>query len=128
MDAMLNAAIREAAGRAGFPFDHRAEVCEFDRRLTWCSACETLEAGLPTQCPGEPLTGMQSAAVYEGRLDYRRGHWTDVAPSLYSAAGWPEFCWIIAERFRPSPGRTVSTPSRLPVAWNDPVVYDAELV
>lgn len=40
-----------------------------------CELCRGFEGGLPTDCPGVPLHNDDQHLVYDGRLDFVRGHW-----------------------------------------------------
>ena len=43
--------------------------------LAACVKCRGCEGGLPTDCPGEPMSGELQHDVYHGRTDYRNGRW-----------------------------------------------------
>ncbi len=48
-----------------------------DGGLAVCTVCRGGEGSLPTECPGQPMTGQQQEDVYAGTLDYKE-----------SAGGW----------------------------------------
>jgi hypothetical protein len=43
--------------------------------LVECRVCRGWEGGLPTECPGHPISSDVQEAVYEGHIDYRNGGW-----------------------------------------------------
>ena len=53
---------------------HRYEP-DRDDELANCEVCFGAEGSLPTDCPGEPMTGEQQDAVYAGTLDFIDGEW-----------------------------------------------------
>ena len=50
--------------------------------LTLCKVCRGAEGAMPTDCPGERLTGDQLDEIYSHRLDYKGGEW--VTPNVPS--------------------------------------------
>lgn len=56
----------------------------------YCVKCMGYEGGLPTECPGRILTFDESDAIYQGRLDFREGQWTDVGSSINSPVHYRE--------------------------------------
>lgn len=54
--------------------------------LAVCTICHGMEGGLPTDCPGRKMTGLEHGTVYEGRLDYQRGRGWVEEPSRNSPA------------------------------------------
>lgn len=59
--------------------DHGAPTTILDRNgavvLSLCKVCGGAEGAMPTDCPGEALSGQQMDDIYAGRLDYRGGAW-----------------------------------------------------
>lgn len=53
---------------------HRLLVTEHG--LSYCPTCGGAEGSLPEHCPQRRMTQDEEEAVYEDRLDYRRGVWT----------------------------------------------------
>ena len=48
--------------------------------LDLCKVCGGAEAAMPTECPGNWMTGQQLDEVTTGALDYRGGEW--VTPNV----------------------------------------------
>jgi hypothetical protein len=52
---------------------HDCSIC--NGGLADCTVCGGAEAALPTDCPGERMTGDRMDAVQIGLLDFRGGKW-----------------------------------------------------
>lgn len=62
-------------------------ACWFCEGGLWgCEQCSGLEGGMPTECPGIPMTRDQMDQVYVGDLDFRAGGWRQET-SQYSPLG-----------------------------------------
>jgi hypothetical protein len=66
-----------------YPDDH--DWTEAYNELDVCSKCKCYEGGTTTQCPGKSVPYDLSQAVYQGRVDFRGGKWTNQP----SARGMP---------------------------------------
>ena len=49
--------------------------------LAKCRVCGGAEAALPTDCPGEHMTGPMLDAIQAGTSDFRGGKWVALTPA-----------------------------------------------
>lgn len=54
------------------------EYCSIcDGGLSLCEVCGGAEGSMPTECPGERMSGDQIDAVYAGNLDFVDNEWKE---------------------------------------------------
>ena len=59
--------------------------CQFcEGGLASCTVCNCGEGTLPSDCPGESVSGARQDSIYAGLIDYRDGMWVTNEPSAHS--------------------------------------------
>lgn len=65
---------------------HKPYCSICDGGLAVCTICGLAEGSLTTECPGVASEKEYGDEVYEGRLDFRDGKWTNRAAQSWRAA------------------------------------------